>query len=159
MNRLYVGYNPEEYKRFNYVFKLMRERNQREEHRRKLIIERNLQQGVAVCEGYAVVFECIGELLRIPIYPVLGDIKTRFDDIGRPSETRHLWNIATIDGQKYLFNCNWVLQNIRIDLFQNRVMLLLQQIHHGSSIRAIQRLPGIPCWKSRSPDRCLSKCL
>lgn len=103
----HVEYDPDEYKQFNYGFKDYRERNQKEERTRKLIIERTLQQGVAVCEGYAMVLERMGELLDIPIYLVRGDIKTYFDDIGRPFDTRHMWNIATIDGQNYLFDPTW----------------------------------------------------
>ena len=51
-----VSYDPEEYKKFNYSFTNYRERNQKEEKTRKKIILRTLQKGVAVCEGYAMVF-------------------------------------------------------------------------------------------------------
>ena len=40
-------------------------------------------------------------------YLVRGDIKTHFNDIGRPFKKIHMWNIAVIDGQAYLFDPTW----------------------------------------------------
>lgn len=102
-----VIYDPEEYKKFNYSFKNYRERNAKEEKTRAKIIQRTLQKGVAVCEGYAMVFERLCELQGISNYLVRGDTKTHFKDIGRSFDTNHMWNVAVIDGKPYLFDPTW----------------------------------------------------
>ena len=103
----HVAYDPEEYKSFNYKFKDYRERNTKEEKTRKQIIARTLQKGVAVCEGYAMLFEKLCTDQGISNYLVRGDIKTNFNDIGRPFKKLHMWNIAFIDGEAYLFDPTW----------------------------------------------------
>ena len=102
-----VAYEPLEYKQFNYKFKNYHERNQKEEKTRNKIIARTLQKGIAVCEGYAMVFEKMCELQGIANYLVRGDIKTSFDDVGRPFKKVHMWNIATIDGKSYVYDATW----------------------------------------------------
>lgn len=102
-----VRYDPDEYKQFNYSFKNYRERNQKEEKTREKIIKRTLQKGVAVCEGYAMLFERLCELQGIQNYLVRGDTKTHFKDIGRKYNSNHMWNVAIIDGKPYLFDPTW----------------------------------------------------
>jgi Transglutaminase-like superfamily len=102
-----VAYEPNEYKVFNYSFKNYRERNTKEEDTRNKTIERTLQKGIAVCEGYAMLFEKLCELQGIQNYLVRGDIKTSFDDIGRDFKRIHMWNVAYIDGKPFLFDATW----------------------------------------------------
>lgn len=102
-----VSYDPEEYKNFNYNFKNYRERNQKEEKTRQKTIERTLRDGVAVCEGYAMLFERLCELLGIQNYLVRGDTKTHFDDIGRSFNKNHMWNVVLLEGKSYLFDPTW----------------------------------------------------
>lgn len=102
-----VVYDPNEYEVFNYSFKDYRERNAKEENTRNKTIQRTLQKGIAVCEGYAMLFEKLCELQGIQNYLVRGDIKTSFDDIGREFKRVHMWNVAYIDGQPYLFDATW----------------------------------------------------
>lgn len=102
-----IAYDPEEYKKFNYSFKNYRERNAKEEKTREQIIARTLSTGVAVCEGYAMLFEKLCNLQGIGNYLVRGDIKTNFEDIGRPFRKIHMWNVAIIDGKSYLFDPTW----------------------------------------------------
>lgn len=102
-----VAYEPEEYKNFNFNFKNYRERNQKEEKTRKKVISRTLREGIAVCEGYAMLFERLCELQEISNYLVRGDIKTHFDDIGRPFRKTHMWNVAYIEGKPFLFDPTW----------------------------------------------------
>ncbi|MBX2826780.1 MAG: hypothetical protein KTR22_01370 [Flavobacteriaceae bacterium] len=102
-----VAYEPDEYKKFNFNFKNYRERNQKEEKTRKKVIARTLQEGIAVCEGYAMLFERLCELQGISNYLVRGDIKTHFDDIGRPFRKTHMWNVVFIDNQPFLFDATW----------------------------------------------------
>ena len=102
-----VAYDPEEYKQFNYNFKDYRERNTKEEITRGKVIQRTLKKGIAVCEGYAMLFERLCELQGISNYLVRGDIKSNFNDIGRPFKKVHMWNVAIIDGQAFLFDPTW----------------------------------------------------
>ena len=102
-----IAYDPDEYKRFNYNFKDYRERNTKEEKTRAKIIKRTLKKGVGVCEGYAMLFEKICELQGISNYLVRGDIKTNFNDIGRPFKKSHMWNVAVIEGNPFLFDPTW----------------------------------------------------
>jgi len=102
-----VVYDPEEYKQFNFHFTNYRERNQKEEKTREKIIKRTLKKGIAVCEGYAMVFEKLCELSGISNYLVRGDTKTNFKDIGRPFNKNHMWNVAMINGEPFLFDPTW----------------------------------------------------
>ncbi|MFT6126456.1 MAG: transglutaminase/protease-like cytokinesis protein 3 [Flavobacteriaceae bacterium] len=102
-----VAYHPDEYKKFNYKFTNYRERNQKEENIRNKIINRTVKKGVAVCEGYAMLFERLCELQGIQNYLVRGDTKTNFNDIGRSFNRNHMWNVAYIDGKPFLFDPTW----------------------------------------------------
>jgi len=102
-----IAYDPDEYKKFDYSFRKYRERNTKEEESRKKIIHRTIQKGLAVCEGYAMLFERLCELQGIDSYLVRGDTKSNFNDIGRPFDTVHMWNVAFIDGEPYLFDPTW----------------------------------------------------
>lgn len=102
-----VRYDPKEYEVFNYSFKDYRERNAKEENTRNKTIARTLKKGIAVCEGYAMLFEKLCELQGIKNYLVRGDIKTSFDDIGREFKRVHMWNVAFIEGKPYLFDATW----------------------------------------------------
>ena len=102
-----VAYYPEAYKMFNYNFKNYRERNLKEEKTRKKIIDFTLQNGLAVCEGYAMTFERLLEIQGITNYLVRGDTKTHFKDIGRSFDTNHMWNVAVIDDHPFLFDLTW----------------------------------------------------
>ena len=104
---LNVEYEPDEYKKFNYKFKNYRERNSKEEKTREQVIKRTLKKGIAVCEGYAMLFEKLCELQGISNYLVRGDVKSNFDDIGRPFKKSHMWNVAIVDGIPYLFDATW----------------------------------------------------
>jgi len=102
-----IAYNPDEYKQFDYTFTNYRQRNEKDENLRAKIIERTIQKGVAVCEGYAMLFEKLCEQQGIKNYLVRGDIKSNFPDIGRPFKRIHMWNVATIDDKPYLFDATW----------------------------------------------------
>ena len=102
-----IVYDPEEYDVFNYKFKDFKERNAKEEITRIKIIQRTLQKGIAVCEGYAMLFEKLCELQGIQNYLVRGDIKTSFNDIGRPFQKTHMWNVVYLDGKPFLFDPTW----------------------------------------------------
>jgi len=102
-----IAYEPKEYKKFDYRFSNIKERNVKEELTRQKIIERTLQKGIAVCEGYAFLFEKLCELQGITNYLVRGDTKTTIEEIGKEFATSHLWNVAYIDGNPFLFDPTW----------------------------------------------------
>ena len=102
-----IAYEPNEYKKFDYRFSNYRERNKKEEITRNKIIERTLQKGIAVCEGYAFLFERLCELQGITNYLVRGNTKTTLQGIGEEFHANHMWNIAIIDGKSYLFDPTW----------------------------------------------------
>jgi hypothetical protein len=54
-----------------------------------------------------MLFEKLCELQGISNYLVKGDIKTNFNDIGRPFKKSHMWNVAVIDGAPFLFDPTW----------------------------------------------------
>jgi hypothetical protein len=102
-----IAYDPAEYRRFDYSFKNYRERNKKEEKTRQQIIRYTIREGKAVCEGYAMLFEKLCNDLGIENYLVRGDIKTHFNDIGRPFKRIHMWNIAFLNGKPFLFDTTW----------------------------------------------------
>ena len=102
-----VAYEPDEYDQFDYSFKNYRERNSKDEKLREKIINRTLKKGIAVCEGYAMVFEKLCQLMDIKNYLVRGDTKSSFKDIGREFKLNHMWNVVYIDDAPYLFDATW----------------------------------------------------
>lgn len=102
-----IAYDPEEYKALDYSFTTVAERNKKQEKFRFQLIDRVLKKQVAVCEGYAFVFERLCELTGVTSYLVRGDSKASLTDIGRAFDVNHMWNIALIDGQAFLFDATW----------------------------------------------------
>ncbi len=102
-----IAYDPNEYKKFDYQFSNYKERNKKEEITRIKIINRTLQKGVAVCEGYAFLFERLCELQGLSNYLVRGDTKTTIEGIGAKYNSNHMWNVAIIDGEPFLFDPTW----------------------------------------------------
>lgn len=102
-----IAYDPAEYKALDYSFTTVTERNQKQEKFRFQLIDRVLQKGVAVCEGYAFVFERLCELTGVTSYLVRGDSKASLTDIGREYDINHMWNIALVDGEPFLFDATW----------------------------------------------------
>lgn len=102
-----VSYDPAEYKSFDYSFATYREGNKKEAKSRANIINKTLQTGKAVCEGYAMTFEKLCQLQGINNYLVRGDTKTHFKDIGRPFGNNHIWNVVQIEGDYFLFDPTW----------------------------------------------------
>lgn len=102
-----VAYDPAEYYAFKFQYRILEERNQKAAESREKIIERTLQNGQAVCEGYALTLERICELLHINAYVVRGDTKTRVSDIGRSFDKNHMWTVALIDGKAILCDPTW----------------------------------------------------
>lgn len=102
-----LAYDPDEYKSFNYSFTTYSDGNKKEAKARANIINRTLQTGKAVCEGYAMTFEKLCQLQGITNYLVRGDTKTHFKDINRAFRNNHMWNIVQLEGYYYLFDPTW----------------------------------------------------
>lgn len=122
-----IAYHPEEYKKFDYTFKNFRERNQKEEKTRSKIIARTLQNGIAVYEGYAFVFEKLCNDLGIENYLIQGDTKTHFIDIGRDFNKNTAWVEGNTDfgiGEfiEYCFDFS-EMEEYKGDLGINRIIL------------------------------------
>lgn len=102
-----VTYDPQEYYTYKFQYRILEERNEKMASTREGIIERTLQQGVAVCEGYALTLERLCELLGIQAYVVRGDTKTQPSDIGRPFDKNHMWMVAIIEEKPMLLDPTW----------------------------------------------------
>lgn len=102
-----IAYDPAEYKALDYSFTTVAERNKKQEKFREQLITRVLEKRIAVCEGYSYLFERLCELTGVQSYLVRGDSKASLDDIARSFDVNHMWNIAYISGQAYLFDPTW----------------------------------------------------
>ncbi|PQB03472.1 transglutaminase domain-containing protein [Aureitalea marina] len=102
-----VQYDPTQYERYDYNFRSYKERNRKDEKKREAIILRTIQDREAVCEGYAMLFERLCELLGINSYLVRGQAKATVNDIGGDYRQNHIWNVAYIQGDPYLFDTTW----------------------------------------------------
>jgi hypothetical protein len=102
-----IEYDPQEYYKFKFQYRILEERNQKTAASREMIIKRTVQLGVAVCEGYALSLERLCELLEINAYVVRGDTKTRISDIERAFDKNHMWMVAVIDQKAILLDPTW----------------------------------------------------
>lgn len=102
-----IAYDPKEYYNFKFQYRDLAEKNQKAAASREAMIDRALQNGKAVCEGYALTLERLCELLGINSYIVRGDTKTRPQDIGRRFDKNHMWNVAIINEEPYLIDATW----------------------------------------------------
>ncbi len=102
-----VAYEPQEYYTYQFQYRVLEERNEKMAETREAIISRTIQQGIAVCEGYALTLERLCESLEIQAYVVRGDTKTRPSDIGRPFDKNHMWMVAVIGDVPMLLDPTW----------------------------------------------------
>lgn len=102
-----IAYDPQEYYKFKFQYRILEERNQKTAASREMIISRTIQNGVAVCEGYALTLERLCELLGINGYVVRGDTKTRVSDIERSFDKNHMWMVAIVDQKAILLDPTW----------------------------------------------------
>ena len=102
-----VAYDPQEYYTYQFQYRVLEERNEKMAETREAIISRTIQEGVAVCEGYALTLERLCELLDIQAYVVRGDTKTKPSDIGRYFDKNHMWMVAIIGDKAMLLDPTW----------------------------------------------------
>lgn len=103
----HVAYDPGKYEEFDFSFRDFEERNKKQRKKREAVILSTIRTGLAVCEGYAMLFERLCELLKIDNYLVRGQAKSVPQDIGKDFELNHLWNVAYAGGKAYLFDTTW----------------------------------------------------
>ena len=102
-----ITYDFNEKGAFNYEYSGNAERIKKETKHNKKLTKRVISKGKAVCEGYSVLFNSICKNLNIDSRIVLGNAKTRVNDIGKRYHSNHAWNIVIINNEKYLIDTTW----------------------------------------------------
>lgn len=102
-----IAYDPEEYKTYQFQYRILAERDEKLVSTREEIISRTIYGKRAVCEGYALALERICEELGINSYVVRGDVKRDVVDIGRSFEKNHMWIIAIIQDKPIIMDPTW----------------------------------------------------
>lgn len=102
-----IAYEPEEYLKFLFQYRILEERNEKLASTREAIINRTITEKKAVCEGYALTLERICEELGINAYVVRGDVKRDVTDIGRAFDKNHMWIIAIVNQKPVIMDPTW----------------------------------------------------
>jgi transglutaminase/protease-like cytokinesis protein 3 len=72
------------------------------------IVKTVFRKQLAVCEGYALLFNHLATLVGLKSEVIHGMAKTTLDDIGRKkTKTDHAWNTVMIDGVWRLIDVTW----------------------------------------------------
>lgn len=102
-----VKYDPKEDGKFGFEYSDRAEYLEKEKKHNNKLSERVISKGVAVCEGYSVLFTKVCTDLGIKSRVVEGASKTTVKDIGKRFYSDHAWNIVEIDGSSYLVDVTW----------------------------------------------------
>ncbi|MEK6153856.1 transglutaminase domain-containing protein [Flavobacteriaceae bacterium 3-367] len=102
-----VKYDPKEDGKFAYEYSDKAEYLEKERKYNNKLSERVISKGVAVCEGYSVLFREVCQDLGIKSKVAQGASKTIVKDIGKRFYIDHAWNIVEIDGNSYLVDVTW----------------------------------------------------
>jgi hypothetical protein len=105
-----VNYNIEEKGKFDFEFSNELEKVEKTQQRNKKLAKRVIQKGLAVCDGYATLFDIVCDELDIRAKKVVGASKTKTSDIGKRFISDHAWNLVEIDSKKYLLDITWASQ-------------------------------------------------
>jgi transglutaminase/protease-like cytokinesis protein 3 len=71
-------------------------------------IERTFKSKLAVCQGYALLFEHLAYLSGLESAVVTGNAKTSASEIGKlPTESSHAWNAVKVNGNWKLLDVTW----------------------------------------------------
>jgi hypothetical protein len=103
----HIEYDHEEHAKFNFTYRTKDQLKRKEKKRDKKLVKRVFAKRKAVCEGYAVLFAKLCNLLSVKAFMVTGSSKNEIRDIGKRFWSDHAWNIAEIDGKRYLFDATW----------------------------------------------------
>jgi len=75
-------------------------------------VEKVLQKRVAVCMGYAALYQAMCRKAGLECETVQGFAKIATDDIGtKLTKTNHSWNVITISGKSFLVDATWAAGN------------------------------------------------
>ena len=72
-------------------------------------------QRVAVCAGYAYVFDSLARIAKIQSRQVSGYTKQGYGDYNKLAG-RHAWNIVTLEGKEYYIDVTWADENKDINM-------------------------------------------
>lgn len=71
-------------------------------------IDRTFKSKLAVCQGYALLFEQLANLSGLESAVVTGNAKTSASEIGKlPTESSHAWNAVKVNGKWKLIDVTW----------------------------------------------------
>ncbi|GAB2702211.1 hypothetical protein GCM10027037_29650 [Mucilaginibacter koreensis] len=70
-------------------------------------IDKALNTGKAVCEGYALLFKRMCRIAGIEAEMVTGYTRTQFYEIGTPGDLDHAWNAVWLNGTYHLLDATW----------------------------------------------------
>lgn len=71
-------------------------------------IDKVLKTNVALCQGYALLYEHVANLSGLESVVVTGNAKTSPADIGKlPTESSHAWNAVKVNGKWKLLDVTW----------------------------------------------------
>lgn len=102
-----VSYRPKEYGKYNYSYSEPEDYVKKDKKFVEKISTRAISKGVAVCEGYSLLFTEVCSALGIASKYITGNGKTSYKDIGKPFKSDHAWNIVEIDKKLHLIDLTW----------------------------------------------------
>lgn len=105
-----VEYNIDEKGKFDFEYSNELEKEEKTQQRNKKLAKRVIQKGIAVCDGYATLFDLVCDELDIRAKKVAGASKSKTSDIGKRFISDHAWNLVEIDSEKFLLDITWASQ-------------------------------------------------
>ncbi len=85
--------------------------------------ETTLEEGKAICFGYAVLFDSVCQYLKIPSRIVTGYTKSGYN----PRSSDHAWNVVKLDGQWLFVDCTWGSGKVNTVSKRNIIQIILQK--------------------------------
>jgi len=91
-----------------YRYRTEEERLQKQKQIKLDKINKVLKTNVALCQGYALLYEHLANLSGLESAVVTGNAKTSPSDIGKlPTESTHAWNAVKVNGKWKLLDVTW----------------------------------------------------
>lgn len=73
------------------------------------------RQRLAVCAGYAYVFDSLARIAKVPTREVIGYTKQGYGDYNKLAGL-HAWNIVALDGKEYYIDVTWADKKKDVDM-------------------------------------------
>jgi len=93
--------------RFIFKYKNRNKQRRKLRKRKEYIARYTLKQGIAVCEGYSILFKHLADIMGLECQIVTGRSKGNKTDLGKLPSINHSWNEIKIDGKWYLIDVTW----------------------------------------------------